>query len=376
MRPRKFAFWLGSVAIAGLFATASAAQPTPKNETAPCFGLSCPIEPVLEPPTQAETGAADKPYDWKASFAAYKVGDVPRTADGRPDLQGIWSRAILTPLERPGSQSDKPDYDSSVRAQLEDAAQQRQFDLRTEPTVTPRGEKTTDAYNTLWRDGFWFKVPMTSLHTSQVVDPPNGRLPPLTLAAREKRQRDDDLLDRPATGPEDRPLSSRCIRPDGIGPAWTGQGPGGQESTLEIIQSQQTVVVRTEALRSQLIYLDGRPRPPASVHLEQGAARGHWDGDTLVVEYTNFAADANGTAEKRLTERWKRLDDAHLLYGFTLDDPGTRTKPYSIEYVMWRLTDQEQLVEYACHEGNVNLEFTLSGARAKEREEEEEQQAK
>jgi transcriptional regulator with XRE-family HTH domain len=95
----------------------------------------------------------------------------------------------------------------------------------------------------------------------------------------------------------------------------------------------------------------------------------HWEGDILVVEYTNFAADANGTASKRVTERWKRLDETHLLYGFTLDDPGTRTKPYSVEFVMWRLTDQEQLVEYACHEGNVGLEFTLSAARAKDREE-------
>jgi hypothetical protein len=391
MRPRNFAFWLGSVAIAGLSGTASTAQPAPKREPAPCFNLSCPIEPVAEAPAES-TGAPGKPYDWKASFAAYKVGKVPRTADGKPDLQGIWSRSILTPLERPGSQSDKTEYDSSVRAELEDAAQQRQFDLRTEPTVTPPGEKTTDAYNTFWRDGFWFKVPMTSLHTSQVVDPPNGRLPPPTPAAREQRKRADDLLDRPAAGPEDRPLSSRCLRPDGIGPAWTGSGPGGQEPTLEIIQSPQAVVVRVEALRSQLIYLDGRPRPPASVHLEQGAARGHWDGDTLVVEYTNFAVDgmvsgaraysmpaivmSDGTVRKRVTERWKRLDDTHLLYGFTLDDPGTRTKPYSVEFVMWRLTDQQQLVEYACHEGNVNLEFTLSGARAKEREEEEEQQGK
>ena len=145
---------------------------------------------------------------------------------------------------------------------------------------------------------------------------------------------------------------------------------------MEIVQGPQTVVVRVEALRSQLIYLDGRPPPPASVHLETGAARGHWEDDTLVVEYTNFAADANGTADKHLTERWKRLDDTHLLYGYTLDDPGTRTKPYSVEFVMWRLTDQEQLVEYACHEGNVNLEFTLSGARAKEKEEEAEPQAK
>jgi hypothetical protein len=390
MRPRKFAFWLGTVATAGLFGTAASAQPAPKSEPAPCFNLSCPIAP--EAATGSESAAGAKPYDWKASFAAYKVGEVPRTADGKPDLQGIWSRSILTPLERPGTQADKTEYDPSVRAELEDAAQQRQFDLRTESTVTPPGEKTTDSYNTLWRDGFWFKVPMTSLHTSQVVDPPNGRLPPLTPAAREKRQHDDDLLDRAATGPEDRPLSSRCIRPDGIGPAWIGSGPGGQEPTLEIIQSPQTLVVRVEALRSQLIYLDGRPRPPASVHLEQGAGRGHWEGDTLVVEYTNFAVNgmvvgarsysvpaivmSDGSLNKRLTERWKRLDDTHLLYGFTLEDPGTRTKPYSVEFVMWRLTDQEQLVEYACHEGNVNLEFTLSGARAKEREEEAEQQAK
>ena len=373
MRPGNFALRLGLVCIAGPLGTAAAAQPAPKSESAPCFGLSCPRPPVKAAPTQSETGEPDKPYDWKASFAAYKVGNVPRTADGKPDLQGIWSRSILTPLERPGNQSDKSEYDSSVREELEDAAQQRQFDLRTEPTETPPGEKTTDAYNTFWRDGFWYKVPMTSLRTSQVVDPPSGRLPPLTPAAREQRKRADDLLNRPATGPEDRPLSSRCVRPIGVGPGFTGSGPGGQETTLEIVQGPQTVVVRVEALRSQLIYLDGRPRPPADVHLETGAARGHWEDDTLVVEYTNFAADANGTASKHLTERWKRLDDTHLLYGFTLDDPGTRTKPYSVEFVMWRLTDQEQLVEYACHEGNVNLEFTLSGARAKEREEEQQE---
>jgi len=374
MRPKDFLFWLGSAAVAGLLGATSTAQQATKSETAPCFNLSCPREPVAEAPTKSDAGAPDKPYDWKTSFAKYKVGKVPRTPAGKPDLQGIWSRSILTPLERPGNESDKAEYDASVRAELEDAAQQRQFDLRTEPTNTPPGEKTTDAYNTFWRDGFWYKVPMTSLHTSQVVDPPNGRLPPLTPAAREQRARADYLLNRPATGPEDRPLSSRCVRPIGVGPAFTGSGPGGQESTLQIIQSPQAVIVRVEALRSQLIYLDGRPRPPASVHLETGAARGHWDGGTLVVEYTNFAADADGTATKRLTERWKRLDDTHLLYGFTMDDPATRTKPYSVEFVMWRLTDQEQLVEYACHEGNVGLEFTLSGARAKEKEEEDQRE--
>jgi hypothetical protein len=387
MRLTNVALWLGSAAMVGLSASASDAQ-APKKAV-PCFSLGCPLEPDAAP--KSETSAPDKPYDWKESFAAYKVGKVPRMPDGKPNLQGIWSRAVLTPLERPASASEKTEYDPSVRTEFEDAAQQRQFDLRTESTVTPPGQKTTDAYNTFWRDGFWFKVPMTSLHTSQVVDPPNGRLPPLTPAAKESiSHAEQQLLDRPPTGPEDRPLSSRCIRPDGLGPAFAGQGPGGQESTFEIVQGPQVVVVRVEALRSQLIYLDRRPLPPASVHLESGAARGHWDGDTLVVEYTNFAplsmvggartyptpvmVASDGTVRKRVTERWKRLDDTHLLYGFTLDDPGLRTKPYSVEYVMWRLTDQQQLVEYACHEGNVNLEFTLSGARAKEREEEDQQE--
>src|SRR5690242_15412004 len=114
MRPKTFAFWLGSVAASGLLGTAAIAQPAPKSEAAPCFALSCPIQPLA--PTANESGAADKPYDWKASFAEYKVGAVPRTPDGKPDLQGIWSRSILTPRERPGNESDKTEYDESVRA--------------------------------------------------------------------------------------------------------------------------------------------------------------------------------------------------------------------------------------------------------------------
>jgi len=96
----------------------------------------------------------------------------------------------------------------------------------------------------------------------------------------------------------------------------------------------------------------------------------------LVVESTNFAPwasgffSAYGTTEKmHLTERWKRLDDTHMLYGFTMEDPGTWTKPWSVEFVMWRMADQEELVEYACHAGNVGIEFTLSAARTKERQE-------
>jgi hypothetical protein len=378
MRAKDLLLSLSSVAIAGLLGPASAglfaqtAQPAPKSATPAvdyeCRGNSCTVTLEEEEAARKAASAPTKPYDWKASFAEYKVGKVPRLANGKPDMQGIWSRTTLVPMERPRSQTKK-EIDAETAAKLENEAQQKQFDLRTEPTDTPPGEKTTDAYNTFWRDGYWFKVPMTSLRTSQVVDPPDGRLPAMTTTARIRQNRAAELDNRRATGPEDRPLSSRCIqRPGSPGPALGGSGPGGQESTLQIIQGTDSVIVRGEALVSQLIYLDGRPLPPESLHLQMGAARGHWEGDTLIVEYTNFSGEG-GTAKQHLTARYKMLDKDHILFGYTRDDPGTRVKPYSVEFVMWRLADQEQLVEYACHEGNVGLQFTLSAARAKEREE-------
>src|SRR6202043_4149122 len=134
---------------------------------------------------------------------------------------------------RPGNEKSA-EISAADAQEAEDAAQKAEINLRVESTVTTPGEKTTDAYNSFWRDGYWYKVPMTTLHTSQVVDPSDGRLPPLTRAAREQRDRADYLINRPATGPEDRPLASRCVRPIGIGPPFTGSGPGGQETTLQI----------------------------------------------------------------------------------------------------------------------------------------------
>ena len=373
MRPTGSISYAAAIVAAGLLATAPSRLSAQASQTAPkssdneeCHGNGCAAAPDA-PVAESDAGPPAKPYDWKASFKEYKVGKVPRLADGHPDMQGIWSRTTLVPMERPRNQ-DKKEIDAATAARLENEAQQKQFDLRTEPTDTPPGEKTTDAYNTYWRDGYWFKVPMTSLRTSQVVDPANGRLPPLTLAARVRQNRAAELDNRRATSYEDRPMSSRCIqRPGTPGPALNGSGPGGQESTLEIIQGADTVLVRGESLVSQVIYMDARPRPPADVHLQLGSARGHWEGDTLIVEYTNFSGPDGG--KRHLTARYKLLDANHLLFGYTSDDPGTRTKPFSVEFVMWKLTDQEQLVEYACHEGNVGLEFTLSAARAKDREE-------
>ena len=372
MRPKVSMFYAAAI-VASLFAAAPSRLSAQSSQAAPkssvndeCRGNGCAVS-LDEPVAESDAGPPAKPYDWKASFKEYKVGKVPRLADGHPDMQGIWSRTTLVPMERPRNQ-DKKEIDAATAARLENEAQQKQIDLRTEPTDTPPGEKTTDAYNTYWRDGFWFKVPMSSLRTSQVVDPPNGRLPPLTLAARVRQNRAAELDNRRATSYEDRPMSSRCIqRPGTPGPAFNGSGPGGQESTLQIIQGTDTVLVRGEPLVSQVIYMDARPRPSADVHLQLGSARGHWEGDTLIVEYTNFSGADGG--RRHLTARYKLLDANRLLFGYTSDDPGTRTKPFSVEFVLWKLTDQEQLVEYACHEGNVGLEFTLNAARAKDREE-------
>jgi formylglycine-generating enzyme required for sulfatase activity len=330
--------------------------------------------------TQSPPHAVVKPYDWKASFAKYPVGNVPRTRDGKPDLEGIWSHSVLTPLERPAAAQNKTEFSLAEAKEAEEFARQAAVDLRVEPTATPPGEKTTDAYNSFWRDGYWYKVPMTTLRTSQVVDPPDGRVPPLTRAAIQRQQDTLKRVNGPPTGPEDRPLSSRCVRPVRVGPPFTGTGPGSQESTFQIVQSRDVVVVRPEAHESQMIYLDQRARPPENIRLYKGAARGSWEEDTLVVDSTNFNTWAMGgtfnygnTEKAHLIERWKRLDENHLLYGFTIEDPGTWMRPWSLEVVMWRLPDQEQLVEYACHEGNVGLEFTLSGARAQEREQQAEE---
>jgi hypothetical protein len=324
---------------------------------------------------QNSANASEKPYDWKASFAKVPTGKIPRTPDGKPDLQGLWSYLIPTPLELPGG-LHKEEISSTEGEDAELDAQLAQIHSRAGSIPTPVTEKGGDNYRTLWRDGFWSKIPVINLHDSQVVDPPDGRVPPLTPAAMERSQVAAQLRSRPATGPEDRPITTRCVRGLWSGPPIVGQGRGSYLNNLQIIQDSTVVVVRQEVMHeSQIIPLDGRPRPSQRIHLDKGSARGRWNGDTLVVESTNFKDwgtgifSLHGTTEKmHLTERWKRIDEGHLLYGFTIDDPGTWTRPWSAEFIMWRLTGQEQLVEYACHEGNVGMAYALSGARTKERE--------
>ena len=245
MPRRSLAFVAASVASAGLFAIISVGvhAQTPKSQK----------NAAKSDKNAADTSESDKPYDLKASFAKVPTGKVPRLPDGRPDLQGIWVFSVLTPLERPNAQK-KTEIAAADAEELEDAAQKAEIDLRVESTVTPPGEKTTDAYNSFWRDGYWYKVPMTTLHTSQVVDPPDGRVPPITADARKRGAQMTARINRPARSPEDRSTTSRCVRgPRGLRPSDCWRGTRSQETTLQLVESPTAVVVRQEAMHdSQL----------------------------------------------------------------------------------------------------------------------------
>jgi hypothetical protein len=295
---------------------------------------------------------------------------VPRTLDGKPDLQGFWTHQIQTPLER--RRDGKAEYTEEEAEELEVVDQQNRIEARISATITPPGEKTTDAYNSFWRAGYWTPVPVTILRSSQIVDPEDGRLPPLTPAAERRRADARERQNRPAQGPEDRPLWTRCIRGQTSGPPLVGRGGETYNANIQIVQNPNSVVIVQEMIHeAQIVPLDARPHLPQDVHLYKGNSRGHWEGDTLVIDSTNFrfggVASIGETTEKlHVVERYSLLDADRLLYSFTVEDPGTWTKPWSADFVMPRLKDQKMLVEYACHEGNRGFLYQLTGARAQD----------
>jgi hypothetical protein len=329
---------------------------------------------------QGQAPAAPKPAAPATAAAkpAANAAKIPRTLDGKPDMAGIWSAFILTPMQRPAGAPEF--YTAEELAKKQDADQKDRLDLRIYPTVTPPGEKTTDAYNTLWRDGFWTKIGTGSLRTSQIVDPPDGRLPPTTPRVAELQAGRTMRQNRGAWGPEDRPLWTRCVRGQVSGPPLVGTG-GSYNNNLQIVEGpDQVAIIQEMNHESQIVPLNNTPHLPPEMKLNKGDSRGHWEGDTLVIDTTNFIGATplnagvmsvgNGTTSDKLhvVERYQMLDANNILYHATVTDPDTWTKPFSIEFVIWRMQDQKLLNEYACHEGNRSLEYALSGARQLEAE--------
>ena len=298
-----------------------------------------------------------------------KAWKPPRTPDGHPDLQGVWSNATITPLERPADLAGKTVLTEKEAAEYEQRSLQVNNRDRRDGAGTDAD--VSRAYNEFWYDRGTQVI--KSHRTSLIVDPPDGRIPPLTADGQAKMAaRAEYKRLHPADGPEDRGLSERCLN-------WTTAGPpmlpGAYNNSYQIVQTPDTVVIFNEMIHdARIVPLDGRPHVPADIHLWLGDSRGHWEGDTLVIDTTNLRdkAGINGglellhsTASMHLTERFKRVDADTLLYEFTVDDPSMYTKPWTAQIPSVRANTP--VFEYACHEGNYGMTGILSSARAEEK---------
>ena len=307
-----------------------------------------------------------------AAAQSTNTSTPPRTAWGQPDLQGVWDFRSITPLQRPEELADQEFLTEEEAANLEQATIDRNIELanrearRTEVTESvDRGEDGAPGfYNNLWLDRGTTVV--GTRRTSLVIDPPDGRIPALTPAAQERAAARAALSQRITEGPEDRSLSERCILRGNAGPPMT---PGGYNNNVQLFQTPGYVVIVTEQIHdARIVHMDGRPHLPQHLRQWMGDSRGRWEGDTLVVETTNFSDKAyfRGAGEgMHLIERFTRADADTLNYEFTVSNPQSFTKSWTAQIPMRKSLDP--IYEYACHEGNYSMESTLSGARAIER---------
>ncbi|HLW76089.1 MAG TPA: hypothetical protein VKS01_03870, partial [Bryobacteraceae bacterium] len=282
-----------------------------------------------------------------------------------PDLEGIWTNVTRTPLERPDDFRGKPFL-------TEPEATAYEHRILTQGDRDRRdGSAEADvarAYNQLFFDqGDKLSRIEGRIPTSLIFDPPDGRIPALTpeAEARIARQRAYARL-HPADRAQDRSLTERCIYWATAGPPML---PGPYNNLYQIYQTRDRVTILSEMIHeARIIPLDGGPHVASPIRLWTGDSRGHWDGDTLVVETTNFNSKTQyrgSTENLKVTERLRRVDAKTILYSFTIDDPATFTKPWSAELPLAAAAGP--IYEYACHEGNQALIDILAGARAEER---------
>ena len=334
--------------------------------------------------TQGHAAAQALPVTAKPNAAAKatsKTWTPPRTIDGQPDLQGIWANNLATPMERPKDLADRATLtDAEVAAMRKKAAEM--FDGKGDAEF---GDAIFEAVWTAVKenkseagphkrpvDGFdgktgdyssvWLASRVWDNRTSLVTDPPDGHLPPMTPAAQEALKAAFASYNKIPEGPEDRGLSERCI---------TFGSPrldGGYNSYYHILQTPKTVVMLMETIHdARIIPLDGSPHLPSNIKTWLGDSRGHWEGNTLVVDTTNYRAGAfrNTSEQLHVTERFTRTSQETLKYEVTIDDPATWTKPWTVMIPLSQ--SKEAIYEYACHEGNYGMVGILAGARAEEK---------
>lgn len=306
------------------------------------------------------------------AFAQGGNWTLPRTADGHPDLQGVWANNNVTPLERPAEWVDKETLTTEELAELQLAASEAVGDgdaLFGDQLVLAAIEKakaesydpTTGNYNQ-----FWITDRDFNNRTSLVIDPTDGRIPSLTTSGKARqRMLRNRRLDHPADSYTDRPLSERCVT---YGHPRLGAG---YNSYYQLFQSRDHVVIYMEMNHdARVVPIDGIPPLNDGVRLWHGDSRGYWDGDTLVVETKNYSSQAmfRGITSQQLfvRERFTRVGPKTLNYEVTINDPTTYIKPWTVMIPLMGTTDA--VYEYACHEGNIGMDGILAGHRVKERE--------
>ena len=286
-----------------------------------------------------------------------------RTPDGQPDLQGFWTNSTYTPLERPKGVT-KEFYTNEEAAAAEKRAAENENE-QTEPGTIPDVHYDFTQFG-LDRNQSPFS---RNLRTSLIVDPPDGRIPPMTAEGQKRAAEREEAIRRMGGrwgAAESNDLDDRCIIMAGAGPPMMNSG---YNSNYQIVQAPGYVMILVEMIHDvRIIPLDGRPHPSQNVRQWMGDSRGRWEGDTLVVETTNFNGKNpfRGSGEKmRVTERFTRVDAENIRYRFTVEDGTTWPRPWTAELPMKKTVGP--IFEHACHEGNYGLYNTLVGARAEEK---------
>jgi hypothetical protein len=268
-------------------------------------------------------------------------------------------------LERPAALKDKPVLTAEEAAELEQAAVARNLEAWNREARRTEAGGNVGAYNNFWMDRGQKAV--GTRRTSLIVDPPNGRMPEQTTEAQQRADAGRDYRrDHPADGPEDFSSGVRCILGFNAGPPFT---PSAYNNNMQLFQTPDHVVIMTEMVNTaRVIPLDGRPGLIPDVLQWSGDSRGHWEGETLVIETRNFAPKRKwrGTTDSmHLVERLTRLDAETLLYEFTVTDTETWTSPWTAAVPL--VLNPEQMFEYACHEGNYAMGIMLAGTREEEK---------
>ena len=331
------------------------------------------------------------------SLKAQQAGSdwvVPRTEHGHPDLQGNWSNATMTPIVRPRGLGPVLSPEQ-VRAQEQERAEFIAADLAPEDPDRPPppvgGELTGDArwdagagavggYNQFYIDaGDNIAIYDGEYRSSLIVDPPDGSRPPLTPEAQARLREEARFRSQfdQYDNPENRPLAERCIVSFGSNAGPPMMPNYFYNNNYTIVQTADHVMIMTEMVHDfRIVHLGERDPLPDDVRPYFGDSRGYWDGETLVIETTNInpvqnlvgsGASFNASPQAKITERLTRVGPNTINYEFTVDDPGTFTRPFSGQVPFKRL--DALVYEYSCHEGNYAMEGVLSGARAQERAE-------